>query len=83
MKRVRGNNSRSVSGNQIGIRFTNKLITAWGRLASIVAKLLEVLEFRSWLESIIPIEEQSNNAKGVYEKVLTYLSDGTVGGRTV
>jgi hypothetical protein len=45
-----------------------------------VAKLLEVLEFRSWVESTIPIKEKSNNAKGVYEKVLatflTVLSGG-------
>ena len=45
-----------------------------------MAKLLEVLEFRSWVESTIPIEKRSNNAKGVYEKVLatflTVLSGG-------
>ena len=40
-----------------------------------MAKLLEVLEFRSWVESTIPIEEKSNYAKGVYEKVLaTFLT---------
>jgi len=42
------------------------------------AKLLEVLEFRSWLESVIPVKEKSNYAKVVYEKVratfLTVLS---------
>ena len=45
-----------------------------------MAQLLEVLEFRSWVESAIPIEETSNNAKVVYEKVLatflTVLSGG-------
>ena len=80
MKHIRGDNSKSMSVNQVKIRFTNKPITAWGGLATIVAKLLEVLEFRSWAESIIPIEERSNNAKGVYEKVLatflTVLSGG-------
>jgi len=64
----------------VKIQFTNKPITAWGGLATIVAKLLEVLEFRSWVESTVPIEETSNNAKGVYEKVLatflTVLSGG-------
>ena len=75
MKQVRGNNSKSMSVNQVRIRFTNKPVTAWGGLATIVAKLLEVLEFRSWVESTIPIEERSNNAKGVYEKVLaTFLT---------
>ncbi len=66
--------------NQVKIQFTNKPITAWGGLATIVAKLLEVLEFRSWVESTIPIEEKSNYAKGIYEKVLatflTVLSGG-------
>ena len=80
MKQVRNENSRLLRVNQLGIQFTNKPITAWGGLATIVAKLLEVLEFRSWVESTIPIEERSNNAKGVYEKVLatflTVLSGG-------
>ena len=66
--------------NQVKIQFTNKPITAWGGLATIVAKLLEVLEFRSWVESALPIEEKSNYAKGIYEKVLatflTVLSGG-------
>lgn len=50
------------------IQFTTRPITAWGGLASIVVKLLEVVEVRTWVESAIPIEERSNNAKGVYEK---------------
>jgi hypothetical protein len=73
-------NSKSLRVNQVKIQFTNKPITAWGGLATIVAKLLEVLEFRSWVESSIPIEEKSNNAKGIYEKALatflTVLSGG-------
>jgi hypothetical protein len=73
-------NSKFLRVNQVKIQFTNKPITAWGGLATIVAKLLEVLEFRSWVESTIPIEEKSNYAKGVYEKVLatflTVLSGG-------
>jgi hypothetical protein len=68
-------NSKSLRVNQEKIQFTNKPITAWGGLATFMAKLLEVLEFRSWVESTIPIEEQSNYAKGVYEKVLaTFLT---------
>jgi hypothetical protein len=73
-------NSKSLRVNQVKIQFTNKPITAWGGLATIVAKLLEVLEFRSWVESSIPIKERSNNAKGIYEKALatflTVLSGG-------
>jgi hypothetical protein len=82
VKQLRDGNSRLLRVNQLRIQFTNKPITAWGALASIVGKLLEVLEFRSWVESTIPIEEKSNYAKGVYERVLTYLSDSIVRGRT-
>jgi hypothetical protein len=80
MKHSNRKSSRSLRVNQVKIQFTNKPITAWGGLATIVAKLLEVLEFRSWVESTLPIEEKSNNAKGIYEKVLatflTVLSGG-------
>ena len=80
MKHIEGKNSRVLRVNQVKIEFTNKPITAWGGLATILAKLLEVVEFRSWVEAAIPIEESSNNAKGVYEKVLatflTVLSGG-------
>ena len=61
--------------NQVSITFTNKAITSWGGISSIVAKLLEVLDFKSWVEKELPIIERSNNAKGVYEKVLaTFLT---------
>jgi len=80
MKHSSWKNSRSLRVNQVKIQFINKPITAWGGLATIVAKLLEVLEVRSWVESALPIEEKSNNAKGIYEKVLatflTVLSEG-------
>jgi hypothetical protein len=80
VKHSKRKNSKLLRVNQVKIEFTNKPITAWGGLAAIVAKLLEVLEFRPWVESTIPIEERSNNAKGVYEKVLatflTVLSGG-------
>ena len=39
-------NSKLLQINQVKIEFTNKPITAWGGLATIVAKLLEVLRFR-------------------------------------
>jgi hypothetical protein len=80
VKQTDGKNNKSLSVNQVKIQFTNKPITAWGGLATIVAKFLEVLQFRSWVESTIPIEEKSNYAKGIYEKVLatflTVLSGG-------
>jgi len=80
MKHNKRRNSKPLKVNQVEIRFTNKPITAWGGLATTVAKLLEVLEFRSWVASHFPVTEKSNNAKGVYEKVLatflTILSGG-------
>ena len=80
MKHFSSENSKKLQVNQVSITFTNKAITSWGGLSSIVAKLLETLEFRSWVEGKIPIIEKSNNAKGVYEKVLatflTVLSGG-------
>jgi hypothetical protein len=75
MKDIWGKNNKALKVNQVPITFTNKPITAWGGLASVIGKLLEVLEFRSWVESAIPIQERSNNAKGIYEKVLaTFLT---------
>jgi hypothetical protein len=80
VKHSKRRNNKSLTVNQVKIQFTNKPITAWGGLATTVAKLLEVLEFRSWVESRFPVREKSNNAKGVYEKVLatflTVLSGG-------
>ena len=70
MKHSDCENSKSLRVNQVTIQFTNKPITAWGGLAAIVEKLLEVLEFYSWVESAFPIKESSNNAKGIHEKVL-------------
>ena len=63
MKQVTHETSRLLRVNQVGIQFTNKPITAWGGLATIVARLLEVVEFRLWVESTLPIEERSDNAK--------------------
>jgi hypothetical protein len=80
VKHSKRRNNKSLTVNQVKIQFTNKPITAWAGLATIVAKLLEVLGFRSWVESSIPIKEKSNNSRGVYEKVLatflTVLSGG-------
>ena len=75
MKHFKGKNTKTIHVNQVPITFTNKPVTAWGGISSIIAKLLEVLEVRSWVEKEIPIIERSNNAKGIYEKVLaTFLT---------
>ncbi|MBN1900185.1 hypothetical protein JW926_02515 [Candidatus Sumerlaeota bacterium] len=66
--------------NQVRIEFTQKPITAWGGLAAFIAKYLEVIEFRSWVEGNIPIQETSHNAKGIYEKVLSQFLTTLIGG---
>jgi len=52
----RSKNCRLLRVNQLRIQFTNKPITAWGGLATMVAKLLEVLEFRSWVEDNLNLD---------------------------
>ena len=79
MKRKKVSKSRRVG--QARIEFTNKPITAWGGMAALVAKFLERIEFRAWVEESVPIRETSNNARGVYEKVLAQFLTVLVGGR--
>ena len=62
------------------IAFTNKPITAWGGIGSLVAQFLERIEFRKWAESSIPIKETSNNSGGIYKKVLSLFLTVLVGG---
>jgi len=66
--------------HQVQITFTNKHLTAWGGVCSLVAKFLEQIAFRAWVEQHIPIEEKSPNAKGVYGKVLALLLTALTGG---
>ena len=74
-------NKRLPRVNQAVICFTNKAVTAWGGIASLAAKLLEVIEFRKWAETEIPITETSPNSKGICAKALgrflTVLTGGT------
>ena len=65
---------------QVWIAFTDKPITAWGGVASVVATFLERVDWRSWVERSVPIRETSNNARGVYEKVLAQLLTVLCGG---
>ncbi len=66
--------------SQMGIDFTDKPISAWGGIGSLVARYVEKLGFREWVEENLPIKESSPNSKGRYEKVLalflTVLSGG-------
>ncbi|MCD6163293.1 MAG: hypothetical protein J7K40_12910 [candidate division Zixibacteria bacterium] len=72
MKHKKLNKSHRVK--QVKIAFTNKPITAWGGIGSLIAQFLERIEFREWTESSIPIKETSNNSGGIYEKVLSFNS---------
>jgi hypothetical protein len=78
MKYTQNNKPRRV--NQVQIEFTNKPITAWGGIATVVAKFLEEIDFRSWVEKQIPIKEESNNSKGIYSKVVAQFLTSMTGG---
>ena len=78
MKQTNYRQSQTV--NQVKIEFTRKPITPWGGVASIVAKFLETIKFREWVENSIPIKEASNNGKGIYEKVIAQFLTTMVGG---
>ena len=72
--------SRSLKVNGTAIRYTNKPITSWGGLTVIMGGFFEKINFKAWVESNVPIQEHSNNSRGIYEKVLatflTVLSGG-------
>ncbi len=65
---------------QVQITFTNRQLTAWGGVCSLVAKFLERIGFREWVVKHVPVEEHSPNAKGIYEKVLALLLTSLTGG---
>lgn len=79
--KTRVSRSRIGRDRQVRVEFTDKPLTAWGGLAAIMSRYLDRVGFRSWVETSIPIEERSNNGRGIYEKVLatflTVLSGGT------
>ena len=62
--------SRSLKVNGTAIRYTNKPITSWGGLTVIMGGFFEKINFKAWVESNVPIQEHSNNSRGIYEKVL-------------
>ena len=74
-------NKRSIRVNQVKITFTGKSISAWGGMAALAGKFLEGIGFQGWVEKNIPIQENSHNAKGIYEKIvgqfLTVLAGGS------
>ena len=66
--------------SQIQIGFTDKPISAWGGIASLVTRYVEKLGFREWVEKNLPITEASPNGKGRYEKVLALFLTVLTGG---
>ena len=75
--------TEDIRPNQVGqvkITFTGKELTAWGGACSVVAKFLEQIEFRQWVDGHVPVEEHSPNAKGIYPKVLSLFLTCLTGG---
>jgi len=58
---------------QVFVEFTRKPVSAWAGMATLVGALLERIGFRSWVEQAMPVEEVSNNACGVYSKILSHV----------
>ena len=69
-----------VAESQVRIDFTDKPISAWGGIGSLVARYLGRLGFREWIEENLPIAETSPNGKGRYEKVLALFLTVLTGG---
>ncbi len=63
----------NVKVGQVFIEFTAKPVSAWSGMATLIGGLLERIEFRSWVEQALPIEEISNNTCGAYSKILSHL----------
>jgi hypothetical protein len=71
MRRIQSKSSVKVG--QVFVQFTAKPVSAWSGMATLIGGLLERIEFRSWVERSLPIEEISNNACGAYSKILSHL----------
>ena len=65
--------------NQVKIEFTSKEITSLGGL-SIIARFLEEIEFKEWVDESFPVEETSLNGEGKYPEVLSLLLTALSGG---
>lgn len=70
-----------VKVNQVRVEFSNKSASVFGGLPLTIAKLLEVIDFRSWVEQSVPFTETSPNARGVYGKVLGLFIGVLSGGK--
>jgi len=65
---------------QVDLEFTAKDLTSWGGVSSMMAKYLDKLKFRGWVEENIPIEDTSNNTCGKYSKVMSLFLTVLTGG---
>lgn len=50
-------NTSQLKVNQVRIEFTNKPLTSWGGICTVIAKYFESIELRDWIESNISITE--------------------------
>lgn len=78
MGRLKDNSSLRVG--QVFVEFTKKPVSAWAGLAAVVGGLVQRIGFRPWLEQALPVRETSNNACGVYSKVLSHMLTVFAGG---
>lgn len=68
--------NQSKSSHRVGqvlVEFTNKPVSAWAGMATLIGKLLEQIEFRSWILAALPVQEISNNNCGAYSKILSHM----------
>ena len=47
--------------NRVKIEFTDKPLTAWSGLATLMGKFLDKINFWDWVEESIIVEEKSNS----------------------
>ena len=72
--------SEDIRVNDVKIKFTDKPITSWGGLATLLGKFLEVIKFQDWVEQNVPINENSNNSIAIYDKVVSQFITNLSGG---
>jgi len=72
--------SEDIRVNDVKIKFTDKPITSWGGLATLLGKFLEVIKFKDWIEQHIPITETSNNRITIYDKMISQFITTLSGG---
>jgi len=77
----RKKSSSSKKNIPIAVEFTNKNLTSWGGISSLISHYLERLDFRSWSETNIPVDDTSNNSVSKYSKILSLFLTVLSGGR--